>query len=149
MTASSTSPNSGFRYGNPALECGGAKLRGQCRQLATVLTITGSLDATNIDLVLAQAKKYVVPEKPVILDLSGITSFAPEAISLLDFVDEGCDAIGVQWLLVAGPHVSRTLRLCGVDESFPALDSIAEALQYISEAVCVRRRLLPILRKSA
>ncbi len=149
MTASSTSSNSGFRYGNPALECGGAKLRGQCRQLATVVTITGTLDATNIDVVMAQAKRYVVPEKPVILDLSGITSFAPEGISLLDSVDEGCDAIGEPWILVSGTQVSRTLRLCGVDGSFPALDSVAEALQDISEAVCARRRLLPILRKSA
>ncbi len=149
MTESSTSSNSGFRYGNPALDCGGAKLRGQCRQLATVLTVTGTLDAANIDLVLAQAKKYVIPEKPVILDLSGVTSFAPEGISLLDLIDEGCDAIGEQWMLVAGPQVSRTLRLCGADESFPTLGSVAAALQDISDAVSARRRLLPILRKSA
>ena len=77
MTASSTSSTSGFRYGNPALDCGGAKLRGQCRQLATVLTVTGTLDAANIDLVMAQAKKYVIPEKPVILDLSELPHSLP------------------------------------------------------------------------
>jgi anti-anti-sigma factor len=149
MTAISSSSNSGFHYGNPALSCGGAQLRKQCRQLATVVTVTGTLDATNVDLVLAQARTCALPEKPVILDLSGVTSFDAQGIALLDAVDDACCAIGEQWMLIASPQVVRTLRLCGVEDSFPTLDSVADALHHVSDTVCERRRLLPILRKSA
>jgi anti-anti-sigma factor len=149
MTAVGSSSNSGFHYGNPALDCGGAQLRRQCRQLATVLTVTGTLDITNVDLVMAHARKYAIPEKPVILDLSGVTSFDAQAIALLDAVDEACCAINEQWMLIASPQVVRTLRLCGVEDAFPTLGSVAEALQNVSDVVCERRRLLPILQKSA
>ena len=47
-TSTSSSTNSRFRYGNPSVECNGAELHKQCRQLATVLTITGSIDEVNV-----------------------------------------------------------------------------------------------------
>ena len=70
-----------FRYGNPAVACGDAEVRAQCRQLATVLTVTGVIDETDVDLVAAQARRCVLPEKPFILDLSGVTSFTLSGIA--------------------------------------------------------------------
>lgn len=108
-----------FRYGNPSVECHGAELHKQCRQLATVLTITGTIDAVNVGSVVAEAKGCIIAEKPFILDLSGVTSFAAQAIELLDAIDEACYAAGDEWSLIVSQPVSRTLRLCGVDEVFP------------------------------
>ncbi|MET0451637.1 MAG: STAS domain-containing protein [Mycobacterium sp.] len=151
MTATSTSSvsNSRFRYGNPSVECNGAELHKQCRQLATVLTITGAIDEVNVALVVEQAKGCIIAEKPFILDLSGVTSFAAPAIALLDAIDEACFAAGDEWSLIASQQVSRTLRLCGVDEVFPATASVPEALHHFSDVAGERRRILPILTKSA
>jgi anti-anti-sigma factor len=151
MTATSTSSatNSRFRYGNPSVECNGAELHKQCRQLATVLTITGAIDEVNVGLVVAQAKGCIIAEKPFVLDLSGVTSFAAQGIELLDAIDEACYAAGDEWSLVISQPVSRTLRLCGVDDVFPATASVPEALHHFSDVAGERRRILPILTKSA
>ena len=148
-TTTSSATNSRFRYGNPSVECNGAELHKQCRQLATVLTITGSIDEVNVGLVVAQAKGCIIAEKPFILDLSGVTSFAAQGIELLDAIDEACYAAGDEWSLVISQPVSRTLRLCGVDDVFPAAASVAEALHHFSDVAGERRRILPILTKSA
>lgn len=151
MTATSTSSatNSRFRYGNPSVECNGAELHKQCRQLATVLTITGAIDEVNVGLVVAEAKGCIIAEKPFILDLSGVTSFAAQGIELLDAIDQTCYAAGDEWSLIISQPVSRTLRLCGVDDVFPATASVPEALHHFSDVAGERRRILPILTKSA
>ena len=149
ITTTTPATNSRFRYGNPSVECNGAELHKQCRQLATVLTITGAIDEVNVGEVVAQAKGCIIAEKPFILDLSGVTSFAAPGIALLDAIDEACYAAGDEWALTVSQSVSRTMRLCGVDEVFPAMASVPEALQHFSDVAGERRRILPILTKSA
>lgn len=145
----SATSNSRFRYGNPSVECSGAELHKQCRQLATVLTITGAIDELNVGLVAQQAKGCIIAEKPFVLDLSGVTSFAAQGITLLDVIDEACYAAGDEWSLIVSQPVSRTLRLCGVDDAFPTTPSVPDALHHFSDVAGERRRILPILTKSA
>jgi anti-anti-sigma factor len=140
---------SSFHYGNPALECGDAQVRRQCRQLATVLTVTGSIDASNADILIAQATKCVIPEKPVIVDLSGISTFDASGIAVLDAIDAASRALNEQFLLVANASVIRTLKLCGAEDAFEIAASVPDAIQTVSDVAGERRRLLPILRKSA
>jgi anti-anti-sigma factor len=149
ITTATAASNSRFRYGNPSLECNGAELHKQCRQLATVLTITGAIDDLNVELVAQQAKGCIIAEKPFVLDLSGVTSFAAQAITLLDVIDEACHAAGDQWSLIASQSVSRTLRLCGVDDVFPTTASVPDALHHFSDLAGERRRILPFFTKSA
>ena len=47
-------------YGNPTFDCDGAQIRACCRQLATVVTVTGDLNDTNIDHVTEHAKRFVL-----------------------------------------------------------------------------------------
>ena len=56
-------------YGNPPFDCDGAQIRACSRQLATVVTVTGDLDDANIDKVSQYTKRFVLREKPVVLDL--------------------------------------------------------------------------------
>ena len=149
ITTTAAASNPRFRYGNPSVECNGAELHKQCRQLATVLTITGAIDEINVGQVVAQAKGCIIAEKPFILDLSGVTSFAAQGIALLDAIDEACYAAGDDWSLVVSQPVSRTMRLCGVDEIFVATPSVPDALHHFSDVAGERRRILPILTKSA
>lgn len=149
MTVTSDTPASdrGFRYANPALICDGASMRAQCRQLATVITIKGDIDGGNIDRITAFVSRYVLPEKPIILDLSGVSGFASQCISLFYDVDDRCSARSVDWAVIASSSVIAELRL--EDTGVPLAASVPEALHYFAEGILARRRLLPLLTKSA
>jgi anti-anti-sigma regulatory factor len=135
-----------FRYGNPAFVCEGARMRAYCRQLATVVAVNGDVDAANIDRVSQYCRRFILAEKPFILDLSGVNSFATQGISLLDAVDEDCLATGVEWSLIASDAV---LQAVDGPASFPTANSVAEALHHFAEGIALRRRLLPILHRTA
>jgi anti-anti-sigma regulatory factor len=151
MNAKTRGPasNSTFRYGNPTIDCDGAQLRGQCRQLATVVSITGNVTDANLDGLVAHMRPYILAEKPLILDLSGVRSFAARGVLLFNAVDDLCEAAGVEWSFVTSQSVSRALRLRGDQNTYPSADSVPEALHHFSDVMSERRRLLPILGKSA
>ena len=136
-------------YGNQAVDCNGAQMRALCRQLATVVTVTGDIEECNLDRIGAYTRRFVLTEKPFVLDLTGVNSFSPECISLLHAIDENCELADVEWAVVASQPVIRTLRLFGEGETFPIVGSVAEALHEFATSMGERRRLLPLLTKTA
>ncbi|MCG5432064.1 STAS domain-containing protein [Mycobacterium sp. MYCO198283] len=138
----------GFRYGNPALDCDGAEIRTQCRQLATVVSVAGRADGPNLDQLIRHVTRFVLPEKPVVLDLSDITEFAAEALGLFDALEVRCQAVGVGWCLVPNAAVARTVQHHGDAAGYPCADSVPHALHAFSDAINERRRLLPLLTKA-
>ena len=136
-----------FRYGNPAVECHGAELRAQCRHLALVVTITGVIDDDNSERLIAQVRRLVLTEKPFTLDLSGVTFLSARGVALLYALDDECDIAGVEWALVASRPVLDILEL--LDDAFPLTVSVSEALHHFAEGTLARRRLLPLLHKTA
>ena len=133
-------------YGNPAFDCSGAQVHAVCRQLATVVTVDGVVDDTNIERVAALALRFVIAEKPFVLDLSNVSSFSAHSVSLLSRVDERCFNSGVEW-----DAESQPTRCCAHDgppcSSFPVADSVPDALHYFGDCITERRCLLPILTK--
>jgi anti-anti-sigma regulatory factor len=103
----------------------------------------------SIDGIGAYAKRFVLMEKPFVLDLTGVNSFSPEHISLLYSIDEACNHAGVEWSVIASQPVMRTLRLFGERETFPTAGSVPEALHHFADSIGERRRLLPLLTKTA
>jgi ABC-type transporter Mla MlaB component len=136
-------------YGNPAFECGGAQIRACSRQLATVVTVTGDLNESNLDQVSQYTKRFVLREKPVVLDLSEVRSATPHIVSLLCDVDDACNAAGVDWSLIASQSVGRAVRIFDDRVELPTVASVADALNHFADAMLERRRLLPLLTKSA
>jgi len=132
-------------YGNPTFDCGGAQIHALCRQLATVVKVDGVIDETNVERVTAFAQRFVLAEKPFVLDLSGVDSSAVQCVSLLTAVDEGCFHVGVEWSLIASQPVLRAVLATG--NSFPVADSVPDALHHFSDSIDERRRLLPLLTK--
>ncbi|HEX2213543.1 MAG TPA: STAS domain-containing protein [Mycobacterium sp.] len=132
-------------YGNPTFDCAGAQIHAVCRQLATVVTVEGIVDATNIERVTALARRFVLAEKPYVLDLSGVTSPSSQCVSLLYDIDESCYHADVAWSVVASEPVLRVLRASGV--SFPVTESVPDALHHFADSIDQRRRLLPLLTK--
>jgi len=134
-------------YGNPTYECGGAQIRAHCRQLATVVTISGVIDDTNLDRVRQRTVRFILDEKPFVVDLSGVNSFSSQSISLLCSVDDACVAAGVEWSLITSPAVERALLDDRIE--IPATASVPEALHHFADVRDERRRLLPLLGKTA
>jgi anti-anti-sigma regulatory factor len=136
-------------YGNPAYECDGAQVRACSRQLATVVTVTGDLDDANLDKVSQYTKRFVLREKPVVLDLSAVSSATPHIISLLSGIDDACVAAGVEWSLIASQPVNRAVHIFDDRIELPTMASVADALHHFADVTLERRRLLPLLTKSA
>ncbi|MGV9797075.1 STAS domain-containing protein [Mycobacterium sp. NPDC003449] len=149
MTITNNTPASDhqFRYGNPAAVCDGASMRAHCRQLATVVTVKGDVDGRNIDHITAYVNRFILPEKPLVLDMSAVNSFAPQGISLFYDIDDRCGELGVDWAVIADHDVIEDLRL--LDAGVPLSASVPEALHHFAEGNLARRRLLPLLTKSA
>ncbi len=136
-----------FRYGNQAVVCDGASMRAHCRQLATVVTIKGDVGNNNIEQIVSYVNRFILAEKPLALDLSGVNSFAPQAISLFYDIDDRCGALGVDWAVVASQPVIAEIHHQEVE--VPLSASVPEALHHFAEGNTARRRLLPLLTKSA
>lgn len=132
-------------YGNPSFDCAGAQIHAVCRQLATLVTVDGVIDDTNIDRVTALARRFVLAEKPFILDLSGVTSAAAQVISLCYDIDESCYHADVSWAVIGSDAVRRVLNTSGA--SFPLAESVPDAMHQFHESLDQRRRLLPLLTK--
>jgi anti-anti-sigma regulatory factor len=138
------------QQGNPTVKCGDAQIRAHYRHLATVVTIRGRIDATNVDQLSEQARRFVLAKEPLLLDLSGVTSFAAAGIWLLCVLDGDCRAAGVEWMLIEGPAVSELLGDFDEDAKFPMARSVEQALHALADGNDQRRQmLLPLFQKSA
>jgi len=138
------------RHAHLPFDCNGAAVRAQCRHLATVVTITGTVDATNVDQVSEYSKRFILPDKPFILDLSGLHSFAAQAVQLLHRLDDICSVGKLEWSVIPSQAVSTALVITHEESTFPVVGSVHEALHYLADANSARRRLLlPLLTKTA
>src|ERR1700683_1254687 len=122
------------RHAQLPFDCNGAAVRAQCRHLATVVTISGAIDASNVDQVIVYAQRFILPGQPFVLALARLASFAAQAVRLLHRVDDACSAAGLEWALIPSQAVSLTLLLTGEDTSFPTTDSVHEALHFFADA---------------
>jgi hypothetical protein len=138
------------RHAHLPFDCNGAAVRAQCRSLGTVVTITGAVDSTNVDLVSEYTKRFILPDKPFVLDLSNLDSFAAQAIRLIYRIDAVCTAAGLDWSVIPSQAVNTALLVNHEESSFPVFVSVHEALHYFADATSARRRmLLPLLTKTA
>ncbi len=130
---------------NGVFRCEGARVRAHRRQLATVVTIRGEIDALNADQVGDHIRRFILGEDRVVLDMGDVSQFAEAGISLLETFDEDCRAEGLQWTLVASPAVAETLG----DAGFSTTCSVHEALHDVADSIARRRRVaLSLLRTS-
>jgi len=131
-------------YGNPAFECDGAQIRACSRQLATVVTVTGDLNDANLDRVSQYTKRFVLREKPVVLDLSGVSSATPHIISLLSDVDDACFAVAAAEVVAAARgHGPEGLP----DEIVDWLDDSASSVT-VPDAVLARKAVARVRENS-
>lgn len=149
MTQMAAALSSGavLRYGNPAFDCDGAWVRALSRQLATVVTVGGSVTDDNIERVVAFVNRFIPGEKPFVLDLSAVDAVSASGARLLDAVSETCEDVGVEWAIVTGEAVSGLLG--GIaDLAWPVVTSVPDALEHFAEANQRRRSMVLALATS-
>jgi hypothetical protein len=78
-----------------------------------------------------------------------VSSATPQIISLLCELDDACSAAGVDWSLIASQSVTRAVRTFDDRLELPTVATVADALNQFADAMMERRRLLPLLTKSA
>jgi anti-anti-sigma factor len=120
---------------------GGVDMRAQLRHLATILTISGDIDARNIDRVSAYATRLVPVGNALLLDLSGVTFFAAQSISVLVTVGDACDNAGSPWALITSHAVDRVLRISEHDDVLPVASSVPDGIQYFADLASVRQQV--------
>jgi anti-anti-sigma factor len=126
---------------------GGVEVRVQSRHLGTVLTITGNIDTRNTDRLRAHAIRLVPIGNALVLDLSGVTYFAQQGLSLLVAVEEACERAELPWALITSHAVDQALRGSENDDILPVASSVPDALQYLADPARVRQQVaLPARR---
>lgn len=95
------------RYGNPARDFKGAHIWAHCRHGATVVAVSGRVDAGNVEQIIESVLRPVAAGSRLVLDLTGVTAFTPKATGLLRAVDERCrpPAWSGRWFPVSPWHV--------------------------------------------
>jgi anti-anti-sigma regulatory factor len=138
-----------FRYDNSTQDGDGALVRAYSRQLATVVSVSGEVDAHSVDQVTARVLRHVLDED-FILDLGGLDAVSAECRDLVCAVERACRAAGVEWVLVAADEVVNGLDLHTEEATCAVAQTVREALRYFADASGARRRmLLPLLGKTA
>ena len=76
------------------------------------ISVTGEIDASNIDRLARYVFRYGANSRRLILDLTDVEFFAVECFSMLNTVAERCATAAVAWTLIASPAVARVLQIC-------------------------------------
>ena len=136
--------------GTASFDCDGAQVRALWRQLAIVVTVSGTVHAGNVEQISKYTRRFALAGKPVVLDMSTVASFAAAGVQCLYDLDEDCCATGMEWALIASPAVTELLDARRDEAVFPTMPSIADALHHLADAIVMRRQLLmPLLSKTA
>jgi anti-anti-sigma factor len=129
------------RYGNLTIERDGIDVRAQSRHLATVLTISGDIDARNAARISSYATALVPLGNALLLDLSGVGFFAVQGISVLIAVEDACRSAELPWALITSHAVDRVLGLSQDDDILPVASSVPDAMQYFVLLARMRRQV--------
>lgn len=125
----------------PTIQRDGVDVRAQSRHPASVLTISGDVDASNAARVSAYATALVPAGSALLLDLSGVAFFAAQSISVLIAVDDACQSAESPWAVVTSYAVDRVLHISQDDDVFPTASSVPDAMQYFVRLTRVRRQV--------
>jgi hypothetical protein len=138
MIINSTFPSAAAGY---VIECHGVGIRAQLRSVATVVHVTGRINARNRGLVATHLRRFTRLDSPLVLDLLDCRGFGPELLDdMLRTIENDCG--GADLTLVINPLLGDARVLsAGVE----IVGSVAEALGIIVAQTKQRRAaaLLP------
>lgn len=111
-----------------------ALVRSETSSRLTVVSITGELDASNVEQVGRQVRGVITGERQALLDLSGLDFLSVDGLRLLWALGDVCAEAGVHWTVVASHPVRRLLTVADPDGKVPAVDCMVAALDRLRSA---------------
>ena len=124
--------NCGFTPDSSIVHCNGALMRAHCRDQATIVKVTGEIDATNIGRFSDYIHRFTKGATCLILDLTGVDFLCARGISVLVALDNDCRITGTRWAIVAGPAVRRLLQIGDPSNVLPTVNSEREAIEAVA-----------------
>lgn len=95
---------------------------------ATVISVSGDIDACNMGDVAAYIVDHLGTCKNLLLDLSRLEFFGVSGFSDLHRIGVVCAQRGISWLLVPSAAVSRMLRVCDPGGALPIQHTVPAGL---------------------
>jgi anti-anti-sigma factor len=123
-------PHSGTAF----FDCRGACLRANTDRGLTMISISGQIDASNVDEVIRRASEMVSDCDALIVDLAKVDFIACDGRHALFALNMHCAVTGKTWALIASRAVSRLLRVADRDGLLPAVASATEALLVVGRS---------------
>ena len=117
-------PHSGTAF----FDCHGACVRSKTDTGLTVISISGEIDASNVDDVSRHASKLASDCGALIVDLAEVDFIALGGLRALFALNMQCARTGTTLALIASDAVNRLLRWGDRDQLLPAVGSATEAL---------------------
>ena len=126
-------------FGRCNIDCNGAQMRAHRRDQVTVVTVTGDIDAMNLDRFYDYTSRFIREAPDLILDLSEVEFICARGISVLITLDNQCRAVGTHWAIVGGLFVRRFLHIGDPTDALPTATSERQALNTIAAQRQARR----------
>lgn len=129
------------------VECRGAWVRAQIRSVATIVTVTGCVDGTNVELVGDHVVRFTTLDTPLIVDLHDTRAGHRNTVDrLIGQFAKRCTERNIDWVLVDEDGTGSLSEV----ESVQRAPSVADALEHFVRVISARRHLpLQRLRPAA
>ncbi len=118
-----------------SINCHGAAIEVRKHGPATLLVVTGEVDAANAHHFDSALRRLTGAERPVLVDLSGVGFIGVQGLRGLLQFDEQCRRSGTAWVLVADTMVRRVLRIARPGQAVLAVGTVREAVRELSSRV--------------
>lgn len=124
----------------PAIDHDDVQASARVSRMVTVVTISGEIDISNSEGVSAFIARSVLLGNPILLDLSRVSFFAVQSVSLLSGTENACRQTDLPWVLVAGEVVQRVLRYSQRRNALPIASSVPGAMAYFAQLTLMQAR---------
>jgi anti-anti-sigma factor len=114
--------------GATVIDYQGARMRAHTHAGLTVITVSGEIDAANVDDVSRHARGLLPECGALIVDLADVDFIAVDGLRALFALNIECARTDTAWALIASHPVNRLLRVGDHDQLVPAVGSATKAL---------------------
>ena len=114
--------------GSTSLDSRLAHMRAKTDTGLTLISISGEIDALNVDNVSHHVRELASDCGALIVDLAEVDFIALDGLHALIALNDQCARTGTTWALLASHAVNRLLRVGDHDKLLPAVGSATEAL---------------------
>lgn len=118
------------------------------RGQATVITVTGEIDASNAEFLTTVLRGFAGQKGLLVVDLTDLDFFGAQGLRLLSDFDEQCRQAGSAWALVPCRILRRMMEVIDIGRRLPVSDSADDAVKSLERtARSSERSALPCVAK--